>query len=78
MMLRTRSPLVGAFAGADGLEYHTEPLVARDYHFPFMQVDDLSNVDSVIRPLCDQAHQMFGREGSPSFNTQGVWVARYP
>jgi len=32
------------------------------------------NVDRIIRPLCDQAHQMFGREGSPSFDADGTWI----
>jgi hypothetical protein len=39
-------------------------------------IDDLSDVDRLIRPLCDQAHRMFGLEGSPSFNDEGVWTAR--
>jgi hypothetical protein len=78
MMLRTQLPLVGSYAGADGLEYHTEAAQAMDYRFPYMQVDELSDIDRVIRPLCDQAHQMFGREESSSFNDAGVWVARYP
>jgi hypothetical protein len=77
MMLRTQLPLVGVYAGLDGLEYHTDPVPARDYAFPYMQVDDLSEIDRVIRPLCDQAHQLFGREGSPSFDHNAVWIAPY-
>jgi len=79
MTLRTQRPLVGAYAGLGGFgEEHTEPVPARDYVFPFMEVDDLSVTDRIIRPLCDQAHQLFGREGSPSFNAAGAWTARYP
>jgi hypothetical protein len=26
--------------------------------------------------LCDQVHQMFGKDGSPSFNADGVWIER--
>jgi hypothetical protein len=78
MMLRSQQPLVGSYAGVDGLEYNTAPIRALDYRFPYTQVDDLSDIDRVIRPLCDQAHQMFGRAGSPSFDDTGVWVARYP
>lgn len=77
MMLRTRERLFGAFAEFAGIEEHTTPVPAKDYRFPYMQVDDISATDKAIRPLCDQAHQMFGRVGSPSFNAEGVWVARY-
>jgi len=69
--------LYGAYAGADGLEYHTQPLLPADFSFPHMQVDDLSDFGKIIRPLCDQAHQMFGREGSPSFDAEGRWIGRY-
>lgn len=78
MMLRIQRPLIGVYAGVGGLgEDHTAPVAAGDYRFPYMQVDDLSSTDRLIRPFCDQAHQMFGKEGSPSFNADGVWVARY-
>jgi hypothetical protein len=30
--------------------------------FPIVQADNLLDVDRVIRPLCDQTHQMFGRD----------------
>jgi hypothetical protein len=45
---------------------------AGDYRFPSVQIDDLAAVDRIIRPLCDQAHLMFGREGSPNLNVEGV------
>jgi hypothetical protein len=78
MMLRIQLLLVGAYGGPVGFgEEYTEAVPARDYAFPDTQVDDLSETDSLIRPLCDQAHQMFGREGSPSFDEEGVWTARY-
>jgi hypothetical protein len=65
MLMRTQSPLVGTYAGLRGVgEEHTAPIPVRDYVFPCVQVDDLSDTDGIIRPLCDQAHQMFGREGS--------------
>jgi hypothetical protein len=79
MMLRTQRSLTGAYPSVRGLgEEHTAPIPGRDYHFPYMQIDDVSNTDRVIRPFCDQAHQMFGRESSPNFNTEGAWVGRYP
>lgn len=77
MMLRTRQRLIGVYAGFMATPEQTPPLAARDYSFPNMQVDDLSAIDRAIRPLCDQAHQMFGLAGSPSFNDEGAWVARY-
>jgi hypothetical protein len=77
MMLRTQRPLTAVYAAVGGGEHHTEPVPPCDYHFPYMQLDDLSSTDRIIRPFCDQAHQMFGREGSPSFSAEGVWVARY-
>jgi hypothetical protein len=77
MMLRTQRPLTGVYAAVGFGEDHTKPTPPGDYRFPYMQVDDLSNTDRLIRPFCDQAHQMFGREGSPSFNAEGVWIARY-
>jgi len=78
MMLRIQRPLTGVYAGFGGLgEEHTAPVPAGDYRFPFMQVDDLSEIDRTIRPVCDKANQMFGRDGSTSFNAEGVWVGRY-
>ena len=78
MMLRIQRPLTGVYAALGGLgEDHTAPIPAGDYRFPNMQVDDLFSSDRIIRPFCDQTHQMFGRDGSPSFNVEGVWVARY-
>ena len=46
------------------------------YPFPVMEADNLIEIDKVIRPLCDQAHQMFGRRSSPNFNQDGVWNRR--
>jgi hypothetical protein len=43
------------------------------YLFPLVQADNLLDVDRVMRPLCDQMHQMFGRDSSPCFNAAGVW-----
>lgn len=77
VMLRTKQPLVGRYPGFEGFgEEETEPVAIGDYPFPYMQIDDLSNVDRTIRPICDQAHQMFGRAGSPCFNADGVWIGR--
>lgn len=74
MMLRTQQTLIGRYGGPNGFPYDADPLPPSDYCFPFMQVDDLAGVDGIVRPLCDQAHQMFGQEASPNFNTQGAWI----
>lgn len=76
MMLRIQRPLIGVYPAGGWGEEHSPPVQARDYHFPFMQIDDLSAIDSIIRPLCDQLHQMFGQDGSPNFNAEGVWIPR--
>lgn len=79
MRLGIPRPLTGVYPvpGGDG-EEHTEPLPAGDYRFPFLQLDDLTNADRPMRPLCDQTHQMFGRPGSPNFSEEGRWVALKP
>jgi hypothetical protein len=70
-------PLVGGYPAVPaGLEL-VPPIPARHYVFPYVQIDDISDTDNVVRPLCDQAHQMFGRDRSPSFNEQEAWTARY-
>jgi len=76
MMLHTKADLTGGYGGADGFLYHGATLTASAYTFPFVQIDDLSDVDRVIRPLCDQAHQMFGIEGSPCFDHDGRWIGK--
>jgi len=65
-MLRTQRQLTGVYAAVGG-EDHTEPVPPGDYRFPFIQVDDPLSTDGITRPFCDQAHQMLGRAGSPSF-----------
>jgi hypothetical protein len=77
MMLRTLQPLIGAYNDIGGFGVvHTAPVRVGDYRFPYMQVDDLSEIDRIIRPLCDQSHQMFGNEGSPNFDAEGAWIGR--
>ena len=72
MMLRLRISL--AALEIDELEIGT--LTANDYPFPMMQADTLADVDKTILPLCDQAHQIFGREASPCFTREGRWNRR--
>jgi hypothetical protein len=68
MMLRVRIALV---ALENEIEIGT--LTGNDYPFPMMQADTLADVDKTILPLCDQAHQIFGREASPCFTREGRW-----
>jgi hypothetical protein len=79
MKLENRRPLAGAIPLVEFPSGYREagPLSAGERAFPYMQVVDLAKVNEAIRPLCDQAHQMFGEQRSPSFNEQGEWIARY-
>lgn len=76
MMLGVTHPLAGVFAGVGGFEDFSAPLPPRDYRFPYMPLYSLADVDRLIRPFCDQAHQMFGKARSASFNADGVWIQR--
>jgi Putative DNA-binding domain len=78
MMLRTRRPLTAVYgAGPMGMqEEEAGRIEPQDYAFPTMEMTDFSEIDKIIRPLCDQAHQMFGRDASSNFDAQGLWIAR--
>lgn len=77
VLLDTVQNLTGAYSIMGGAAYEEAgPLPAADYLFPYTQLVDLARVNEAIRPLCDQAHQMFGRQSSPSFNEHGEWVGR--
>lgn len=77
MLLRTPQAISGLFPSQiPGAEEQSGMTLPGDYPFPVMQADSLLDVDRVIRPLCDQAHQMFGRPASPYFNADGVWIRR--
>lgn len=41
--------------------------------FPVMAAYDFGDIDPILRPLCDQVHQCFGEEASPSFDSGGKW-----
>jgi hypothetical protein len=73
IMLRARDALQGIYAGPNQ-EVEAELIAGMDYAFPIMQADNFIEVARVIRPLCDQAHQMFGRGGSRYFNDAGDWI----
>jgi hypothetical protein len=78
IILRLQRELTGVYPAIGGLgEDHTPPVEAGEYRFPFLQIDDLVHIDRILRPVCDQVHQMFGNEGSPSFNASGVWIERH-
>jgi hypothetical protein len=75
--LRILRPLTGVYPAMGGLgEEHTQPVATGEYRFPFLEIDNLVAIDRILRPFCDQVHQMFGREKSPSFNGEGVWIER--
>jgi len=78
MILRYNAPLVGAFPEGNipGAVIISEPVAAGAYIFPIVQATDLTTVDRIIRPLCDQAHQMWGRDGSSRFDGNGNYIPR--
>ena len=66
--LRLPRELTGVYPEMGGMgEVHTQPIASGDYRFPFMEIDDLIDIDRILRPFCDQVHQLFGKEGSSSF-----------
>ncbi len=74
MLLRTPQNISGLFPSyIPGAEEQGALISLGDYPFPVVQADNLLEIDRVIRSLCDQAHQMFGRRASPYFNAEGVW-----
>jgi hypothetical protein len=75
MLLHAAGALTGRFPmpGYPGAERSGATIFRGSYTFPVLQADNFLDVDSVIRPLCDQAHQMFGGASSPNFNADGVW-----
>jgi hypothetical protein len=74
-MLRTTEGLIPGFPiGIPGGYRAGMPIKQDDYLFPTMQADGLADVDKIIRPLCDQAHQTFAAASSPCFDGQGVWI----
>ena len=78
MILRYNAPLVGAFPERfiPNAVIISEPVAAGVYTFPIVQATDLTTVDRFIRPLCDQAHQMWGRDGSSRFDGNGNYIHR--
>jgi schlafen family protein len=79
MMLRTSRPLAGVeearLGGPFGQRQLTEEIATGDYLFPYAGVEDLSDIDRITRPFCDQTYQMFGLNQSPQFDETGAWRA---
>jgi hypothetical protein len=76
MTLRIQRTVTGVYAALGGGEEHTQPVPSGDFRFPFMQIDELVNINRILKPFCDQVHQMFGKEASPSFNANGDWIGQ--
>jgi hypothetical protein len=74
--LQMQREFVGLYPGGGPWEEPTQPVAPSEYQFPFMQVDDLINIDSLLRPFCDQVHQLFGKDRSHNFSEEGIWIAR--
>jgi len=75
MLLHAVSGVTGRFPvpGYPGAEQSGAMVSPGTYPFPVVQADSFLDLDRVIRPLCDVAHQMFGRDSSSNFNAEGVW-----
>jgi Putative DNA-binding domain len=67
----TRMSLFGQWGRGDG----RVPVNGEQHFiFPFLQINDpTGDVDSIIRPICDHVHQMFGRTRSSCFDDNGRW-----
>lgn len=77
MMLRTVNQTWSLYPGVvPGTEEQGGCIAPSDHRFPVMQADNLLDIDRITRPLCDQTHQMFGRDASPFFNIDGVWTGQ--
>jgi hypothetical protein len=78
MILRYNAPLIGAFPEGTipNAVIIAEPVGGVVYSFPIVQATDLTSMDRTIRPLCDQAHQMWGRDGSTRFDGNGNYIRR--
>jgi hypothetical protein len=78
MLLHTVGDMPGLYPmrGLPQAEESTDTISAGRYHFPVVQADNFLDVDKVIRPLCDQTHQMYGLPASPYFTPEGVWNRR--
>jgi hypothetical protein len=76
MVLRTQQAPTGIYGGIGNFPESAETLRPFHFEFPFMQIDDLFEIGRIIRPFCDQAHQMFGRTGSPCFDRDGKWMGK--
>jgi hypothetical protein len=73
--LRMQRELIGVYPGRGGLgEEHSPAVAPGEYRFPFMEIDDLVGIDRILRPFCDQVGELFGRDGSSSFDADGVWI----
>jgi hypothetical protein len=47
------------------------------HEFPIMPTYDFRDIDPIMRPLCDQVHQGFGEDASPSFGSDGNWREKH-
>ena len=73
MVIRCRSRLKGLYPDMFPGDFAVV-IRENDYPFPIMQTESLIETDKIIRPLCDQTHQMFGQPRSPSFDHQSAWI----
>lgn len=61
----------------DGFGTPDATVPAGSFGFPSLQIANISDrYETFIQPFCDQFYQIFGYQGSRSFNPEGVWIAR--
>jgi hypothetical protein len=74
MMISTKAVALGLYPDSMGLGEVVRGEIQPGVHsFPIMTSYDFEDIDSIIRPLCDQLHQGFGEEASPKFDSNGKW-----
>jgi hypothetical protein len=76
MMISTQSLANGLFPDILGTMVVRGQIQRGLHPFPIVTAYDFRDIDSIMRPLCDQAHQAFGEHVSPKFGADGKWIER--
>jgi hypothetical protein len=76
MMIKTKSSVTGLYPDSmlPQVPVSRGTIMPGQHAFPIMEAYDFGDLDSIMRPLCDQVHQGFGEAASPKFDTDGKWL----
>jgi hypothetical protein len=76
MMIKAQCNMTGRYPDSMYFQGHVERgiLIRGQHLFPVMEAYDFGDLDTIIRPLCDQVHQGFGEAASPNFDADGKWI----